>query len=115
MQRSTGRLGKAVVSSGRGETEGKQIRRSGWDSALTESTISREFTKLSIPFYVPEIFHNFFFKLGENKKVGVGGSHHRSLFCLPPQKLSQFRHPGKGQRTTRLPARKPGLGTVGLS
>ena len=37
----TGRLGKAVVSSGRGEREGKQIRRSGWDSASTESTVSK--------------------------------------------------------------------------
>ena len=41
----------------------------------------REFTKLSIPFYVPEIFHNFFFKLGGNKKGG-GGSHHKSLLWL---------------------------------
>lgn len=30
MQRGTGRLGEAVVSSGRGEREGKQIGRSGW-------------------------------------------------------------------------------------
>ena len=41
MLRRTGRLGKAVVSSGGGDREGKQIRRSGWDSASTESTVSK--------------------------------------------------------------------------
>lgn len=34
MQRGTGRLGKAVVSSGRGKREGTQIGRSGWGRVL---------------------------------------------------------------------------------
>lgn len=62
---------------------------------------------------MPEIFHNIFFlSWGKIRRwVGVilnlySGNH--------LQKLSQFRQPGKGQRTTRLPARKPGLGTAGL-
>lgn len=67
---------------------------------------------MSIPFYEPEIFHNIFLSWGKIRRWR--GSHHRSLLWLPPQKLSQFRQPGKGQRTTRLPARKPGLGTAGL-
>lgn len=67
---------------------------------------------MSIPFYVPEIFHNIFLSWGKIRRWS--GSYHRSLLWEPPQKLSQFRQPGKGQRTTRLPARKPGLGTAGL-
>lgn len=33
----------------------------------------RKFTKLSIPFYVPEIFHNFFLSWGKIRRWGWGG------------------------------------------
>lgn len=58
----------------------------------------------------------FCFYLGPKNKVGrgvgCGACHHRALLWLPAQKLPQFRQPGKGQKTTRLTARKPGPGTA---